>query len=166
MSLLPQVTEPTRERVAREFDDLGPGICVQRITEDMRSHNPELLDMAEKCSRDIGDAEHAMVGLCMFYRLLTAQWQAEHGEPATGVTALPCVSAHTRDLVTRQIDESGEQAFVADYLGRLERDNPELLQMAHGFASRQPEYLRILEGIALLWAALITQLYFDRTYMH
>lgn len=48
LSVLPRVTERTRERVAREFDDLGPDVCMNSIMRDLQRHNPELLDMASK----------------------------------------------------------------------------------------------------------------------
>ena len=48
MSVLPRVTELTRERISREFDDLGPDACMAEIKADLRQHNPELLDMASR----------------------------------------------------------------------------------------------------------------------
>ena len=54
MTALPRVAEQTREKVSREFDDAGPGVCVARISETLRNENPELLDMATKWARDIG----------------------------------------------------------------------------------------------------------------
>ena len=51
LSVLPRVTERTRERVAREFDDLGPDVCMNSIMRDLQRHNPELLDMASKWAR-------------------------------------------------------------------------------------------------------------------
>ena len=48
MSVLPRVTELTRERISREFDDLGPDACMAEIEADLREHNPELLDMASR----------------------------------------------------------------------------------------------------------------------
>jgi len=166
MSLLPRVTEQTRERVARQFDDLGPRSCVQEIIADLRNNNPELLDMAEKCSGDVGDPERIIVGFCMFYRLLSTQSQIGPAESEREISTLPRVSAQTRELVVREIDAKGAEAFTVEYIGQLERDNPELLQMAHNFASRQAQYLRIMQGIALLWASLVAQLRIDRTYMH
>jgi hypothetical protein len=43
LSALPRVKERTRERVAREFDDLGPDVCTNSIIRDLQQHNPELL---------------------------------------------------------------------------------------------------------------------------
>ena len=36
LSVLPRVTERTRERVAREFDDLGPDVCMNSIMRDLQ----------------------------------------------------------------------------------------------------------------------------------
>jgi hypothetical protein len=44
----------------------------------------------------------------------------------------------------------------------LERNNPGLLQMAHGFATRQPDYLQVMQGFALLYKSLIDQSAADR----
>ena len=65
MSWLPTVAESTRERVSREFDNLGPDACLAEISEYLRQNNPELLDMAAKCARDVGDAGQIMVGYAM-----------------------------------------------------------------------------------------------------
>ena len=56
LSALPRVTETTRERISREFDNLGPDACVMDIAAAMRGHNPELLDMAQRCAADLLDA--------------------------------------------------------------------------------------------------------------
>ena len=161
MSFLPRVSEHTRESVSREFDDLGPGACVEQIVEDLRGTNPELLDMAEKCARDTGESARVMVGFCMFYRLLTAQAATEYG-----LNTLPSVTIATREGVLQEIDRLGAEAFTDDSIRQLDRDNPELLQMAHAFASRHAGYLRIMQGVALLWASLVAQLRMDRTHMH
>lgn len=161
MSILPRVSEHTREAVSREFDNLGPNACVELIVEDLRGTNPELLDMAEKCARDTDESARVMVGLCMFYRLLTAQAAAEYG-----LNTLPKVTVAARAGVLQEIDRLGAQAFTDESIRRLDRDNPELLQMAHSFASRHVNYLQIMQGVALLWASLVSQLRMDRTHMH
>jgi hypothetical protein len=171
MSFIPRVTENTRESVARQFDDLGPESCVEEITADLRSNNPELLDMAEKCARSVGDPERVLVGFCMFYRLLTWQLRsrsADTSQPQSenDMTALPRVSADTREFVAQEIQEKGSQTFTDEYTRQLEFDNPELLQMAHNFASRHAQYLPVMQGFALLWACLVAQLRTDRTHMH
>jgi hypothetical protein len=152
------VTEATRERVSREFDHFGPEVWVAEIAIAMRHHNPELLDMAQRCAADLGAAGEPMVGLAMFHRLLVAQ--------ATTELALPRVSAETRDAVVRDIDAKGPDRFTREALDEMQRENPELLQMAHGFASRQRSYLGMMQGFALLYAALAAQAATDRSGMH
>src|SRR5688572_98814 len=56
MSWLPRVGERTRERVSREFDNLGPDACIAEILDELRRSNPEVLDMASRCAADLGDA--------------------------------------------------------------------------------------------------------------
>ena len=170
MNSLPRVTEYTRERVSREFDDLGPQVCVADILQDLRNHNPELLDMALKCARDVDEGTQALVGFCMFYRLLIAQSMQEQAQPSEARTRiqlspLPRVTQGTRDLIVREIDASGSHAFTLRYIEKLEHGNPELLQMAHDFASRHEKYLAIMQGMTLLWASLLAQAQADRAYM-
>ena len=76
MSSLPRIAEYTRERIAREFDSLGPDACLEEILLDLRQNNPELLDMASKCAADVGNPSSIMVGFGMFYRLLVAEASA------------------------------------------------------------------------------------------
>ena len=73
LNVLPRVTERTRERVAREFDDLGPDVCMNSIMRDLQRHNPELLDMASKWANDVGAADRIITAFGMFYRLLSAE---------------------------------------------------------------------------------------------
>ena len=152
------MTESTRERVSREFDNLGPDACAMEIAAAMRRHNPELLDMAQRCAADLGAAQEPMVGLAMFYRLLVAEASAE--------LALPRVSHATRDAIVSEIEEKGAEGFTFEALDEMERGNPELLQMAHGFASRQRSYLGMMQGFALIYAALAAQAAADRAGMH
>ena len=79
LSVLPRVTERTRGRVAREFDDLGPDVCMSSIMRDLQRHNPELLDMASKWANDVGAADRIITAFGMFYRLLSAEmlWPLE-----------------------------------------------------------------------------------------
>jgi hypothetical protein len=99
-----------------------------------------------------------MVGLAMFYRLLVAEAPAE--------LALPRVSRATRDAIARRIAEEGAEGFTFEAIDEMERANPELLQMAHGFASRQRSYLGMMQGFALIYAALSAQSAADRAGMH
>jgi hypothetical protein len=66
----------------------------------------------------------------------------------------------------QQIDEQGPDAFTRSAVKSMERDNPELLQFAHGFASRQADYLRTMQGFALLYASLVAQSVADRGRLH
>jgi hypothetical protein len=158
MSWLPVVAERTRERVCREFDNLGPEACIAEITEDLRRNNPELLHMASRCAADLG--AQAMVGFGMFYRLLVTEAQAWR------FRALPRVTPETRERVARQIGEKGTAAFTREALADLERTNPELLQMAHSFSSRQGDYLAAMQGFALLHASLLAQAAADGATLH
>ena len=63
MSVLPRVTEHTRERISREFDDLGPEACMAEIRADLQRHNPELLDMASRWAGDGGETKSLMTAL-------------------------------------------------------------------------------------------------------
>ena len=56
--------------------------------------------------------------------------------------------------------------FTRRTIEDLERTNPELLQMAHGFASRHEEYLLVMQGFALLYRSLLVQSGADRKYLH
>ena len=158
MSSLPRVTEGTRERISREFDNVGPNACLTEIAETMRRYNPELLDMASRCAADLGATQDVMVGFAMFYRLLVSQAAAE--------LALPRVSRETREAIVREIDQKGSEAFTFDAVAGMERDNPELLQMAHRFASRQRSYLGMMQGFALIYGALAAQAATDRASVH
>ena len=66
MSVLPRVTELTRERVSREFDDLGPDACMTAIKADLLRHNPELLDMASRWAEGISESASLMTAFGMF----------------------------------------------------------------------------------------------------
>jgi hypothetical protein len=164
MSSLPRVTEWTREFVSRQFDDLGPEACLAEITECLTRENPELLDMARNCAADVDNGPKVMVGFGMFYQLLvsassdTIEKQIMH--------PLPCVTAKTRDSLVREIDEERSESFTLRTIEDLERTNPELMQMAHGFASRHQDYLRVMQGFALLYRSLVVQSGADRKYLH
>jgi hypothetical protein len=164
MSVLPRVTELTRERIAREFDDLGPDVCMADIRRDLDRHNPELLDMATKWAREGQNAEKLMRAFGMFYRLLAAETLAPLGSGA--LSPLPRVSADTRDLIVTRIYRVGGERFTREAIGNLEDANPELLQMAHGFASLREDYARTMQGFALLHEALLVQSRIDRVNPH
>ena len=91
MSLLPRVTEKTREMAAREFDACGPEVRITEIIAHLERQNLELLDMTAKCTGDLKDPGKAMLGFGMFYRLLTPVHLG-----AGALTPLPRVSEETR----------------------------------------------------------------------
>jgi hypothetical protein len=171
MSVLPRVAESTREQITREFDDVGPDACVAEISAHLRENNPEWLYMAAKCADDVGDPRRIMSGFCMFYRLLIAQAAPSHpmttesGAPAE-LNPLPRVTAGTRAEIVAKIDRSGADAFIHDALQDLDDGNPELLQMAHYFASAHDDYLGVMQGFALLYTALRIQSEADRLSVH
>ena len=160
MSSLPRVAALTRERVAREFDDRGPEVCRTEITLDLEANNPELLDMAARCARDVGNFARVMTGFCMFYRVLSAQARAGLGASSDPdkqrLSLLPRVSAATRAEIVRRIDTIGE----------LERANAELLLMAHNFAEDHPDYGGVMQGFALLYACLLAEATRERGVLH
>ena len=171
MNSLPRVAGLTRERVAREFDDRGPEVCRTEIILDLQANNPELLDMATRCARDVGDATRIMTGFCLFYRLLTAQARLAAGVSQAGLAhqqlpALPRVSAATRADIVKQISMLGSQEFTAKTVVELERNNPELLLMAHYFAESQADYLGVMQGFALLFACLSAEAERERGVLH
>src|SRR5580704_17530248 len=164
MSLLPRITELTRERVAREFDDVGPEACVAEITNELQRDNPELLDMAAKCAADIGDTSKTMVGFGMFYRLLMAQALAS--DKRSLINPLPRVTMETRKTIIGEIDDKGPEAFTLDVIEDLEKNNPELMQMTHHFASQHRNYIGVMQGFALLYRSFIVQSIADRARLH
>jgi hypothetical protein len=164
MSVLPRVTEFTRERISREFDDLGPEACMAEIKADLQRHNPELLDMASRWAGDGGGTKSLMTAFGMFYRLMTAEALAPLGVAA--LNPLPRVSAEVRDSIIGSIDRIGGESFANQAIDNLEAVNPELLQMAHGYASRRTDYARTMQGFALLHEALLLQSRRDRVRRH
>jgi hypothetical protein len=159
MKSLPRVGNVMRERLAREFDDRGPDVCRAEIIADLEANNPELLDIATRCARDVGDFTRVMTGFCMFYRLLNAEAQgARVALRAPGSdrqsSPLPRVTEDTRADIVRRIDSIGSQAFTREAIADLESNNPELLLMAHHFAADQTDYAGVMQGFALLYACL------------
>jgi hypothetical protein len=171
MSSLPRVAGVTRERIAREFDDRGPDVCRTEIILELEANNPELLDMAARCARDVGNFDRIMSGFCMFYRLLTCEARAAlrtspDSSAAQQLTLLPRVSGATRSLIVGRIDALGSQQFTQAALTELEQNNPELLYMAHNFASDQYDYAGVMQGFALLFACLSAQATQERGVLH
>jgi hypothetical protein len=149
-TFVPRVSELTRERISREFDDLGPNACRAEITGILADENPEILDMMTRCADDVGGTR-AMTGFAMFYRLLAAEARLAPG------LALPRVTAETRARIVEEITERGEDKFTLAACDQLLKDNPELLQMAEGFASRQADYLAMMQGFCLVYRTLALQ---------
>lgn len=164
MSVLPRVTRLTRERISREFDDLGPDACMIAIKADLRRHNPELLDMASRWAAGNSEAASLMVAFGMFYRLLAAEALAPLR--AGALSPLPRVSPEIRDAIVEHIDRTDDETFTRQAIDNLETVNPELLQMVHGYASRRSDYGRTMQGFALLHEALLLQSQHDRTSHH
>jgi hypothetical protein len=166
MSLLPRVTEKARELVALEFDTRGPDVCVEEIIEHLEKDNPELLNMAAKCAADLGSPARAMMGFAMFYRLLAVRLPTPAAAGAAPMLTLPRVSAKTRAMLVAEIDQNGAEVFTRSAIAELEEDNPELLQMAHGFASGSGNYLLAMQGFALLYRSLVLQSAVERIRLH
>jgi len=164
MSVLPRVTELTRERISREFDEFGPEACLAEIKMELRQHNPELLDMASRWASDAIEAPGLMTAFAMFYRLLAAQARVPLG--SSMLYPLPRVSPEVRDAIVERIDHTDSETFTHEAIDNLERFNPELLQMAHGYAAPRPDYGRTMEGFALLHEALLIQFQRDRSNRH
>jgi hypothetical protein len=137
---------------------------VAEVIEDLKRHNPELLEMAVNCARSRNDYSRVMQGFGMFYRLILAPSVPDCD--AFSLNPLPRVTALTRDLIVAQIDELGPERFTMSVIAELEKNNPELLQMAHNFASMQPDYLAVMQGFALLYKSLTEQGFADRTLPH
>jgi hypothetical protein len=164
MSPLPRVTAATRERIAQEFDHLGPDACVEEVTDHLRQHNPELLDMISRSAIDLGPSSKIIQGFSMFYQLLAMQSMVDVGKSLLNL--LPRVTPETRDVIVEQIDEKGSERFTMECIEDLEKSNPELLQMAHNFASRHADYLGVMQGFSLLYRSLVLQSLAERASLH
>jgi hypothetical protein len=160
MGSLPRVGAHTRERVAREFDDRGPDVCRTEIALDLEANNPELLDIAQRCARDVGDFARIMTGFCMFYRVLTVEGQGMQSR------RLPGVSRATRASIAERIDTVGSRQFTSEVVTELERGNPELLMLSHHFAEQQSDYVEVMQGFALLYACLLAEARHGRGPVH
>ena len=164
MSVLPRVSPTTRELVSREFDDLGPAACVPAIVKDIQRNNPELLHMARQWVNDLDDPDGVMAAFSMFYRLLGAELPAIPG--SAGLSPLPRVSDDARSMIVERIDAEGGDTFSLSAIDDMDQSNPELLQMAHYFASGRADYAQIMRGFALLYATLKVQTDIDRLGAH
>ena len=82
------------------------------------------------------------------------------------LTPLPRVSAKTRAMLVAEIDQNEAEVFTRAPIAELEEGNPELLQMAHGFASGSANYLLAMQGFALLYRSLVLQSAMERARLH
>lgn len=149
------ISGSTREHIAREFDERGPDICLAEVVEDLQRNNPQLLRIARRCAASLDDRPRVMLGFAMFYRLLIAPAAPVVGRP--GVSPLPCVTPETCDVVIDEIDRDGTEVFTMRIIEDLENNNPELLQMAHSFASGQRDYLGAIQGLALFYKSIVEE---------
>jgi hypothetical protein len=117
--------------------------------------------MAARWADDLGNPAKAMLGFAMFYRLLLPRSAGR-----TALARLPRVSEETRRLLAAEIDEKGPEGFTIEALAELEQNNPELLQVAHSFASRLRNYLHGMQGFALLYKSLVIQASVERARLH
>jgi hypothetical protein len=118
------------------------------------AYNPHYLEMAVRCAHDVGDVQRILAGFAMFYRILALGAHERGGVP-------PHITSQTRDVVASMIGEFGDEQFVLLATELLRTENPCLLQMADGFASRHQDYLGIMQGFVLLYKALSAQAVID-----
>ena len=160
-TFVPRVSELTRERISREFDEFGPRACRAEITGLLANENPEILDMMTRCADDISTkTTDIMTGFAMFYRLLMAEARLAQG------VLLPRVTAETRARIVDEITELGEDQFTLSACDQLRMENPELLLMAEGMATRHTNYLAIMQGFCLVYDTLALQLKLERGALH
>ncbi|MBB5662728.1 hypothetical protein GGI64_000150 [Rhizobium leguminosarum] len=134
------------------------------IKADLHQHNPELLDMAVRWVGNGAEAAGLMAAFGMFYRLLASEADALMGSSA--LNPLPRVSIEVREAIVKRIDQTDGETFTREAIDNLEVVNPELLQMAHGYASRRSDYGRTMQGFALLHEALLIQSRRDQAGRH
>lgn len=150
MPTLPSVSDRHWERVARDFDDIGPEACVAEIMNEMRANNPRYLAIARRCARDTEDPTGTFTGFAKFYAVV-ALGAHEHGR------AVPRIASQTLDVIDTLVQEFGEDCFVTLATELLWRENASLAAMAHSFASPRPDYLTIMQGFAVLYNCLSMQ---------
>ena len=164
MSLTTPLAEATRERIAREFDDRGPDACMAEVIIDLERNNPELLDIAVRCSESLGNSDRIMQSFGMFYRLMIDPWLP--ADDPLALSPLPRVTAQTRDRLVEEIDRMGAEAFTLDIVAELERSNSELLRALHAIASATGNPLGMTQGLALFYRAVATQAAGGRRVLH
>jgi hypothetical protein len=82
------------------------------------------------------------------------------------MASLPRVSAQTRASLVKRIDEAGSEELTRATFAELERNDPELLLMWHNFAENQTDYGGVMQGFALLYAALLAEAAQQRGALH
>lgn len=151
---LPFVSERHWERVAREFEDLGPTVCIAEIVEQLNADNPRYLATARRCAEDAVNEAGAFTGFAKFYRIMALDARERRAD-------VPRISAQTLDVIGTLIEEFGEETFVLLATELLCEENSCLAQMADSFASRQPDYLTIMQGFVVLYKCLSVQAAID-----
>jgi hypothetical protein len=164
MSLIAPLTEATRERIAREFDDRGPDACMAEVLTDLRGNNPELLDIASRCAASLGNTAQVMHAFGMFYRLMIDPWTPANDRRS--LSPLPRVTPETRDRLVEEIDHEGPEAFTLGIVSKLAQSDPELLQAMHSIARVMPDSLGITQGLALFYQAVAVQAAGGRSLLH
>ena len=154
MATLPLVSQRHWERVSRDFDDVGPDACVAEIVEVLSGENPHYLAIARRCARDSADEARAFTGFAKFYRILALDAREQ------GV-AVPRITAQTLDVIDTLIEEFGEERFIVLATEMLCEENPILAQMSESFASRQQDFLTVMQGFVLLYKCLSVQAMID-----
>ena len=154
MVTIPAVDEILWERVARDFDNVGPEACMAEIVDDLLAQNPHYLEIAMRCARDTGHSKRVLIGFAMFYQILALDAR-DRG------TVVPRITIETRDAIAGLIGELGDGPFTLLAVDALRLGNPCLMQMADSFASRFENYLDIVQGFALLYKTLEAQAAID-----
>ena len=154
MPSVPLVSEDHWERVARDFEDVGPEACIADIVDELRTDNPHYLAIARRCAHDALDEAGALTGFLKFYRIL-AFGARDRGE------LVPRIAPQSLDVVDTLIVEFGEDRLVTLAAETLCEENGCLAAMAHGFASRSSDYLVVMQGFAALYYCLSVQATID-----
>jgi hypothetical protein len=151
---LPLVHEIFWERVARDFENVGPEACMAEIVDELLVQNPHFLETAIRCARDSNAPQHVLAGFAMFYRILALGARDRGG-------ALPRITIETRDAIAALASEFGDAQFTSLATDTLRDENPCMMQMADSFASRFSDYLLVMQGFVLLYRMLSAQAVID-----
>ena len=83
-------------------------MCRTEFALELEAHNPELLDMAVRCARDVGapvEFPQIMSGFSFFYRLIMAHNSAEGQR--TYVEVMQCFALLYASLIEQPVAERG-----------------------------------------------------------